>query len=160
MNLTFSTFGAGHATLNRTRATGARMCVELDLLDEMIEELSVMISTTKNIWEEVGYEKMDYYCKKCGRHGHPESVHRVGQKVLTVQTIKMKNLNEEQKCERQTRMEKGTEGDKTRRVDAIVVEPSGTEKLTDGIERISHESQTEQQDPLQILEQSELVLAN
>ncbi|CAA2975113.1 Hypothetical predicted protein [Olea europaea subsp. europaea] len=72
----------------------------------------------------------------------------------------MKNLNEEQKCERQTRMEKGTEGDKIGRVDAIVAEPSGTEKLTDGIERISHESQTEQQVPLQIVEQSELVLAN
>ncbi|CAI9769525.1 unnamed protein product [Fraxinus pennsylvanica] len=41
--------GTDHATLHRTRATGARMCVELDLLDERVKEFPITVSSTKTI---------------------------------------------------------------------------------------------------------------
>ncbi|XP_022889695.1 uncharacterized protein LOC111405160 [Olea europaea var. sylvestris] len=70
--------GTDHATLNRTRATGARMCVELNLMDTVVKGFPISVSSTKTIWQKVRYEKMGYYCKKCGRQGHLEAVCRVG----------------------------------------------------------------------------------
>lgn len=76
--------GTDHATLKRTRAMGARMCVEVDLLDKVVKGFPIAVSPMKTISQEVRYEKTGYYCKTCGRQGYPEAVCRVGQNVQTL----------------------------------------------------------------------------
>ncbi|CAI9757512.1 unnamed protein product [Fraxinus pennsylvanica] len=67
-----------HATLNRTRASGARICVEIDLLADVVECFPIIIGS-KTLCQRVKYEKFSFYCKKCKRQGHTEAVCRVGQ---------------------------------------------------------------------------------
>ncbi|CAI9774663.1 unnamed protein product [Fraxinus pennsylvanica] len=70
--------GTDHVTLNRTRATGARICVETDLRAEPVEGFPIRFPT-RTFSHEVKYEKLDFYCNRCGRQGHPEFACRVDQ---------------------------------------------------------------------------------
>ncbi|CAI9774664.1 unnamed protein product [Fraxinus pennsylvanica] len=70
--------GTDHETLNRTRATGARICVETDLRAEPVEGFPMRFPT-RTYSQEVKYEKLDFYCNRCGRQGHPEFACRVDQ---------------------------------------------------------------------------------
>ncbi|XP_040996161.1 uncharacterized protein LOC121242352 [Juglans microcarpa x Juglans regia] len=66
------------ATLARSRATGARICVELNLSAELVQGFPIVVAN-KKIWQPVKYEKLGYYCEKCRRSGHTSMVCRVGQ---------------------------------------------------------------------------------
>ncbi|KAF5445102.1 hypothetical protein F2P56_034180 [Juglans regia] len=69
--------GTDNATLYRTRATGARLCVEVDLQKDPIEGFPLVVGQ-KQSWQKVIYEKRGFYCKKCCRQGHTKVVCRVG----------------------------------------------------------------------------------
>ncbi|CAI9769655.1 unnamed protein product [Fraxinus pennsylvanica] len=79
--------GTDHATLNRTRASGARICVEIDLLADVVECFPITVGST-TLWQCVQYEKLGFYCKKCRRQGHTEAVCRVGQQFHEKQKMK------------------------------------------------------------------------
>ncbi|KAK2662069.1 hypothetical protein Ddye_000643 [Dipteronia dyeriana] len=49
--------GTNDVTLNRSRATGARFCVEVDLTVEPVKGFSIVVSPTICIWQEARYEK-------------------------------------------------------------------------------------------------------
>lgn len=72
--------GTEDATINRTRATGARICVEVDLLADPVQKFPIVVSPTKCIWQEAIYEKLGFYCLTCFRQGHTSVVCRVGDK--------------------------------------------------------------------------------
>lgn len=74
--------GIDNATVNKTQASGARLCVEVDLLEEQIQGFPIIISATKKIWQEVRYEKQGSYCRRCCRQGHTKVVCRVGVKKV------------------------------------------------------------------------------
>lgn len=57
--------GTDNATLNRSRATGARICVEVDFKVESVKRFPSVVSPTKCIWQEVRYEKQGFYYMKC-----------------------------------------------------------------------------------------------
>lgn len=57
--------GTDNATLNRSRATGARICVEVDLTVDPIKGFPIVLSCTRCIRQEAQYEKQGYYCMKC-----------------------------------------------------------------------------------------------
>ncbi|KAF5481437.1 hypothetical protein F2P56_002087 [Juglans regia] len=65
--------GIDNATLHRTRASGARMCVEIDLTDEPVQSFPIVMAN-KKIWQEVRYERPGFYCTKCCRQGHTSVV--------------------------------------------------------------------------------------
>ncbi|KAK1578171.1 hypothetical protein Q3G72_028139 [Acer saccharum] len=71
--------GTDNATLNRTRATGARIYVEVDLTMEPVKGFPILVSQTKCIWQEARYEKPGFYCMKCHRQGHTAVVCRAGE---------------------------------------------------------------------------------
>ncbi|CAI9778458.1 unnamed protein product [Fraxinus pennsylvanica] len=79
--------GTDHATLNRTRASGACICVEIDLVAYMVECFPITFGST-TLWQRVKYEKLGFYCKKCRRQGHTEVVCRVGQQFHEKQKMK------------------------------------------------------------------------
>lgn len=56
--------GTDNATLNHTRVTCARICVEVDLTMELMQGFPIVLSPTKCIWQEAKYEKPSYYCTK------------------------------------------------------------------------------------------------
>ncbi|KAL5999560.1 hypothetical protein ACLOJK_037845 [Asimina triloba] len=74
--------GTDNATLNRTRATGARICVEVDLTVEPVKGFPIVVSPTKCIWQEARYEKPGFYCMKCHRQGHTAVVCRIGERLV------------------------------------------------------------------------------
>ncbi|KAL5981088.1 hypothetical protein ACLOJK_029008 [Asimina triloba] len=45
-----------NATLNRSRATCAGICVEIDLTIELVKGFPIVVSSTKRIWQEARYE--------------------------------------------------------------------------------------------------------
>lgn len=49
--------GTDNATLNKTRESGARICVEIDLLEEPVRSFLIVVSAHQKIWQEVRYEK-------------------------------------------------------------------------------------------------------
>ncbi|TXG69366.1 hypothetical protein EZV62_004301 [Acer yangbiense] len=69
--------GTDNATINRTRASGARICVEVDLTMEPVKGFPLVLSPKQCIWQEVKYEKMGFFCSKCCRQGHTLAVCRV-----------------------------------------------------------------------------------
>lgn len=71
--------GINNATLNKTRATRARLCVEVDLKEEPIKGFPIVVSTNRTIWQEAWYEKIGFYYTKCCRQGHTKMVCRVGE---------------------------------------------------------------------------------
>lgn len=82
----FSRFlGTDNLTLNKTKASGARICVEIDLLEEPIQNFLIGVSTHQKIWQEARYEKQGSYCRKCHRQGHTEVICRVGLKEFKLE---------------------------------------------------------------------------
>ncbi|XP_035546552.1 uncharacterized protein LOC118348611 [Juglans regia] len=75
--------GTDNATVYRTRATGARLCVAVDLRDKQIKGFPVMFGSHQ-IWQLVVYEKLGFYCNKCYRQGHTEVACRMGQRASRV----------------------------------------------------------------------------
>ncbi|XP_031287891.1 uncharacterized protein LOC116146622 [Pistacia vera] len=71
--------GTDNATLNKTRATGARLCIEMNLKEEPIKGFPITMSANRNIWQEVRYEKPGFYCTRCCRQGHTKVVCRIGE---------------------------------------------------------------------------------
>ncbi|XP_035541717.1 uncharacterized protein LOC118344704 [Juglans regia] len=71
--------GTNHATLNQTRATGACMCVEIDLKEDLVQGFPIVVSVNKTLWQAVKYEKLGFYCTKCCRQGHTVAVCRIGE---------------------------------------------------------------------------------
>ncbi|TXG59223.1 hypothetical protein EZV62_013796 [Acer yangbiense] len=69
--------GTDNATINRTRALGARICVEVDLTMEPVKGFPFVLSPKQCIWQEVKYEKMGFFCSKCCQEGHTSAVCRV-----------------------------------------------------------------------------------
>lgn len=57
--------GKDNATLYHTRATGARICVEVDLQDVMVDGFPIVVGQKHQIWQEVVYEKRGFYYTKC-----------------------------------------------------------------------------------------------
>ncbi|KAL6012411.1 hypothetical protein ACLOJK_002898 [Asimina triloba] len=80
--ISFRYLGTDNATLNRTRATGARICVEVDLTMEPVKDFPIVVSPTKCIWQEARYEKPGFYCMKCHRQGHTAVVCRIGERLV------------------------------------------------------------------------------
>ncbi|KAL5979501.1 hypothetical protein ACLOJK_019405 [Asimina triloba] len=80
--------GTDNATLNRSRATGARICVEIDLTVEAVKGFPIVVSPTKCIWQDARYEKQGFYCTKCYRQGHTTVVCRVGERRKEVRKPK------------------------------------------------------------------------
>ncbi|KAK1577801.1 hypothetical protein Q3G72_024969 [Acer saccharum] len=72
--------GTDNATINRTRASGARICVEVDLTMEPVKGFPLVLSPKQCIWQEVKYEKMGFFGSKCCRQGHTSAVCRVEEK--------------------------------------------------------------------------------
>lgn len=68
-----------NATLNRSRVTGERICVEVDLTEKATKGFPIVLSPTKCIWQEARYEKLGFYCLKCCRQGHTIVLFRVGE---------------------------------------------------------------------------------
>lgn len=66
-------------TLNRTRATCAKICVKVDLTMEPMKGFPIVVSPSKCIWQETRYEKLGFYCNKCYRQGYMAIVCRVGE---------------------------------------------------------------------------------
>ncbi|XP_042958005.1 uncharacterized protein LOC122293494 [Carya illinoinensis] len=91
--------GTDNATLYRTRATGARMCVEVDLLEEPVAGFPLVTGKTQ-IWQRVVYEKKGFYCKKCFRQGHTEMVCRTGETVNRMSRREGKKVLEKEGEER------------------------------------------------------------
>ncbi|KAJ0088691.1 hypothetical protein Patl1_32423 [Pistacia atlantica] len=56
--------GTDNATLNKTRATGARLCVEMNLKEENIKGFPIIVSANKTIWQEVRYEKPEHVAER------------------------------------------------------------------------------------------------
>ncbi|KAK3188863.1 hypothetical protein Dsin_028424 [Dipteronia sinensis] len=73
--------GTDNATLYRTKATGARMCVEVNLQDEVVKGFPLVVGQ-KQVWQKVRYEKRGFYCNKCFGQGHTDVVCRVGEKPI------------------------------------------------------------------------------
>ncbi|KAL5974752.1 hypothetical protein ACLOJK_031423 [Asimina triloba] len=73
--------GTDNATLNRTRATGARICVEVDLSMETVKGFPIVVSPTTCIWQEARYEKPGFYCMKCHRQGHTTVACRIEKRL-------------------------------------------------------------------------------
>lgn len=71
--------GSDNAMLYCTRATGARIHVEVDLQDELVEGFPLVIGQ-KQIWQKVTYEKRVFYFKKCFWQGHTTIMCRSGKK--------------------------------------------------------------------------------
>ncbi|CAI9763515.1 unnamed protein product [Fraxinus pennsylvanica] len=69
--------GMNNATLNRTRATGARIYVEVDLKEEPIQGFPIVMAL-KKLWQEARYERHGFYCSKCSRQGYTAIVCRAG----------------------------------------------------------------------------------
>lgn len=61
-----SFLGTDNATLHRTRASGARMCMEIDLIDEPVQGFPIMVAN-KKFWQEARYERQGFYYVKCYR---------------------------------------------------------------------------------------------
>ncbi|KAK2652286.1 hypothetical protein Ddye_012142 [Dipteronia dyeriana] len=80
-------FGTDNATLYRTRATVVRICVEVDLQDEVVECFPLVVGQ-KQVWQKVIYEKRGFYCNKCLRHGHTNIVCRVGEKPKRMDVLR------------------------------------------------------------------------
>ncbi|CAA2982608.1 Hypothetical predicted protein [Olea europaea subsp. europaea] len=57
--------GTDHATLNRSRATGARICIEVDLLAEPVSGFPIVTSSRMH-WQKVRYEKSGKQVKEGG----------------------------------------------------------------------------------------------
>ena len=72
--------GTDNAMLNCTRASGARICVKVDLTLDLMKGFPIVLSPTQCIWQEAKYEKMGFYYSKCFRQGHTSVVCRVGKK--------------------------------------------------------------------------------
>lgn len=72
--------GTDNATINRARAMGARICVEVDLSTEPVKGFSIVLSPKQCIWQEAKYEKLEFFCSKCCRQGHTAVVCRMGDK--------------------------------------------------------------------------------
>ncbi|XP_035544614.1 uncharacterized protein LOC118348003 [Juglans regia] len=73
--------GIDNATLHRTRASGARMCVEIDLKDEPVQRFPIVMAN-KKVWQEVRYERPGFYCTKCWRQGHTAVVCRASEEAM------------------------------------------------------------------------------
>lgn len=70
--------GTDNATINRSRAIGARICVEVDLNEEPVQGFPIVMASTK-LWQEARYERQGFYCSKCSRQGHTAIVCRTGE---------------------------------------------------------------------------------
>lgn len=57
--------GSDNAMLNCMRASGACICVEVDLQEEPVKGFSISISNDEIFWQEARYEKHGYYCRNC-----------------------------------------------------------------------------------------------
>ncbi|CAA2986837.1 Hypothetical predicted protein [Olea europaea subsp. europaea] len=55
--------GTDHATLNRSRSTGARICIEVDLFAEPVSGFPI-VTPSKTHWQEVRYEKLGKQAKE------------------------------------------------------------------------------------------------
>ncbi|KAI9176278.1 hypothetical protein LWI28_000684 [Acer negundo] len=73
--------GTDNATLYRTRATWARMCVEVDLQEEVVEGFPLVLEQNQ-VWQQVRYEKRVFYYNKCFRKGHTAVLCRVGEEPI------------------------------------------------------------------------------
>lgn len=56
--------GTDNATIYRTRATEARLCVEVDLQDELVGGFPLIINIKNQLWQEVVNAKKGFYCTK------------------------------------------------------------------------------------------------
>ncbi|GAB2239407.1 hypothetical protein Droror1_Dr00025320 [Drosera rotundifolia] len=61
--------GSDKATLWRTRATGARLCVQVDANDNPMTSFEIEVGN-KTLWQEVIYEARALYCNRCQKLGH------------------------------------------------------------------------------------------
>lgn len=68
--------GTDNATLYRTKAIGARICVEVDLKEDPVKSFPSVVGQQNHVWQEVVYENRDFYCRKCFRQGHTDIVCR------------------------------------------------------------------------------------
>lgn len=66
--------GTGNAMLYQTRAVGARICVEVDLLTEPVKDFQLKLGQCHTVWQEVMYEKPISYCTKCFKEVHKEAL--------------------------------------------------------------------------------------
>ncbi|KAG7970202.1 hypothetical protein I3843_07G070600 [Carya illinoinensis] len=73
--------GIDNATLHRTRASGARLCIEIDLTEEPMQHFPIVVVNRK-FWQEARYERPGFYCKKCYRQGHTSVVCRAGEGLV------------------------------------------------------------------------------
>lgn len=69
-----------NATLNCTRAMGARICVEVNLTIVPIKGFPIVVLPKKCIWQEEWYEKPGFYSTKCYNQGHTDVVCKVGER--------------------------------------------------------------------------------
>lgn len=60
---------------------GIRLCVDVDLLDEPMSGFLLVASNKEPRWQEVMYEKRDFYCTKCFKQGHTAVVCRAREQV-------------------------------------------------------------------------------
>lgn len=72
--------GTDNATINKTRALRARMCVEVDLSEDTVQGFPIVVLANTKIWPEAKYEKYGFYCMKCHHQWHMSVVYRVGLK--------------------------------------------------------------------------------
>ncbi|XP_042959294.1 uncharacterized protein LOC122294521 [Carya illinoinensis] len=84
--------GTDNATLNHTRASGARIFVEVDLTMEPVKGFPMVVSPANCIWQEAKYERTGFYCSKCFRQGHTSVVCRVGEKRKIEGKVKGKKI--------------------------------------------------------------------
>lgn len=56
--------GIDNTTLYPTKARRAQICVEIDLLNELVKGFLLIIGQKHSVWQEVAYEKLLLYLKK------------------------------------------------------------------------------------------------
>lgn len=74
--------GNNNATLYQTRATGAQICVDMDLLKDRVEGFPLKIGNRLDIWQEVVYEKLILCCNHGFKQGHVAATCRVVTQII------------------------------------------------------------------------------
>lgn len=64
------------STVTLARPSTARVCVELDLLKERLEEIYVVNGSNGGYWQKVVYEDAPMYCSHCLKIGHDKATCR------------------------------------------------------------------------------------
>lgn len=72
--------GMDNATLNWTRALGARICVEVDLSIELVQGFPLFYLPLSVFGKMHDMKKTRFYCHKCFRQEHTFVVCRVGER--------------------------------------------------------------------------------